>query len=268
MRTTSDAFVPDGQEPAIANVLEHVYQDNFREGIHDFGPRITSGPPRRRQPVRSSMAPRGENPANNRRLEASVIACLTSHGSCINGIAVSPDHIFFVSCSDDKTVKVWDTARLERNVTSKPRHSYTQHHSRVTCVCTIEESHCFASAAEDGSLHVVRVHVAVAGSLPKYGKLQTVREHRLDHPGEFITSMHHFNSGNVSFIPSNLFFGYCHCQACYSHRSIGSLTFRRRIFTDLHDLSRLDCRSGTAKYANLANDDIAYRTWRHHRFVH
>lgn len=189
----------EGQEPAIANVLEHIYQDNFRDGLHDFGPRITNGLPRRRQPLRSSMVTR-DSSAGNRRLEANVIASLTTHGGCINGIVVSPDHVFFVSCSDDKTVKVWDTARLERNVTSKPRHSYTQHHSRVTCVCMIEESHCFASAAEDGSLHVVRVHVAVAGSLPKYGKLQTVREHRVDHPGEFITSMHHFNSGNVSFV--------------------------------------------------------------------
>ena len=201
---TRRVFTPDGQEPAIANVLEHVYQDNFRDGLHDFGPRITNGPPRRRQPVRSSIASRADQTANNRGLEANVIASLTSHGSCINGIVVSPDHIFFVSCSDDKTVKVWDTARLERNVTSKPRHSYTQHHSRVTCVCMIEESHCFASAAEDGSLHVVRVHVAVAGSLPKYGKLQTVREHRLDHPGEFITSMHHFNSGKTSLIHLSL----------------------------------------------------------------
>ena len=152
---------------------------------------------------------RGDSSASNRRLEANVIASLTTHGSCINGIVVSPDHIFFVSCSDDKTVKIWDTARLERNVTSKPRHSYTQHHSRVTCVCMIEESHCFASAAEDGSLHVVRVHVTVAGSLPKYGKLQTVREHRLDHPGEFIMSMHHFNSGNVSLLDMILLFGHC-----------------------------------------------------------
>jgi phosphoinositide-3-kinase regulatory subunit 4 len=63
----------------------------------------------------------------------------------------------------------------------------------------LEESHCFASSGDDGSLHVVRVHVNTAGSLPKYGKLLTVREHRVDHPGEFITSMHHFNTGEFLF---------------------------------------------------------------------
>ncbi|KAJ7756948.1 hypothetical protein B0H16DRAFT_1721421 [Mycena metata] len=82
--------------------------------------------------------------------------------------------MFFISASDDKTVKVWDTARLERNVTSKPRHTYGQHHARVKCVCMLESVHCFASAADDGSLHVVRVHITQGGALPKYNKLQVI----------------------------------------------------------------------------------------------
>jgi phosphoinositide-3-kinase regulatory subunit 4 len=61
----------------------------------------------------------------------------------------------------------------------------------------IEGVHCFASAAEDGSLHVVRVHVNQSGSLPKYGKLQATREHRVESPGEYITCMHHYNTGKV-----------------------------------------------------------------------
>lgn len=108
--------------------------------------------------------------------------------------------MFFVSSSDDKTVKVWDTARLERNVTSKPRHTYGQHHARVKCVCMLESVHCFASAAEDGSLHVVRVLVSQTGTLPKYNKLQVVREHRLDNPGEYVTCMTHYNTGMSSSV--------------------------------------------------------------------
>jgi WD40 repeat protein len=113
-------------------------------------------------------------------------------------LAVSPDHAFFVSCSDDMSIKVWDTARLERSVTSKPRHTYSQHHARVKSVCMLEGVHCFASAAEDGSLHVIRVHVNQSGSLPKYTKLQTIREYRVDSPGEYITCMVHYNSGKTS----------------------------------------------------------------------
>lgn len=124
-----------------------------------------------------------------------LIANLASHTDCVTSFAVSPDHLFFVSTSDDKTVKVWDTARLERNVTAKPRFTYSQHHARVKCVCMLEAVHCFATAADDGSLHVLRVHVSQSGSLPKYSRLQIVREHRVDHVGEYITSMAHYTSG-------------------------------------------------------------------------
>ena len=184
----------DGQEPGVNHLLEKMYLDNNKELQQDFGPRIREGPVRRRNPVRHSYAAHTEK---ERKVEAVLIAHLTSHTDCINGIAVSPDHMFYVSCSDDKTVKVWDTARLERNVTSKPRHTYGQHHAKVKCVCVLENSHCFASAAEDGSLHVVRVHSSVSGNLPKYGKLQLVREHHLTEPGEYITGMTHWNTGKL-----------------------------------------------------------------------
>ncbi|TBU59830.1 hypothetical protein BD310DRAFT_1038276 [Dichomitus squalens] len=185
----------DGQEPGISNMLEHLYLDNNRDLQDDFGPRVHDGPVRRRNAARHSFMPRD---GSARRLEASLIAHFNSHSDAVTGLAVSPDHIFFVSSSDDKTVKVWDTARLERNVASKPRHTYNQHHARVKCLCMLEGVHCFASAAEDGSLHIVRVQVSQSGTLPKYNKLHTVREHRVDTPGEYITSMSHYGTDTSS----------------------------------------------------------------------
>ena len=182
----------DGQEPAINNLLESLYLDNSRDLHLDFGPRVHEGPIRRRNVVRHSLLTRD---GTLRRTEATLIANLTSHSETVTGLAVSPDHVFFVSCSDDKTVKVWDTARLERNVTSKPRHTYGQHHAKVKCVCIIEGTHCFASAADDGSLHIVRLSVTQSGALPKYGKLHLVREHHLDMAGEYITCVTHHNTG-------------------------------------------------------------------------
>jgi phosphoinositide-3-kinase regulatory subunit 4 len=173
-------------------LLENLYLDNNRELQHDFGPKVHEGPVRRRGAARHSFSSRD---GATRRTEATLVAHLTSHSDSITGLAVSPDHMFFVSASDDKTLKIWDTARLERNVTTKPRHTYGQHHARVKCVCMLESVHCFASAADDGSLHVVRVHIAQNGALPKYNKLQVVREHHVDHVGEYITCMAHYNTG-------------------------------------------------------------------------
>ncbi|KAG8916361.1 Serine/threonine-protein kinase, partial [Tulasnella sp. 408] len=117
-----------GQETGINNVLEAIYQDNFRDPTSDFGPRVHSGPPRRRGPLRSSYPPRDPS----KRPEVTLLTHLNAHSGAVNGVAVAPDHAFFVTCSDDKTVKVWDAARLERNVTSKPRQVYSQHHAPVT----------------------------------------------------------------------------------------------------------------------------------------
>ncbi|KAF9023922.1 ARM repeat-containing protein [Hymenopellis radicata] len=194
----------DGQEPAISNLLENLYLDNNRELQNDFGPRVHEGPVRRRNPVRQSFTSRD---GTSKKMDSVLISHLTSHSDTITGLAVSPDHMFFVSSSDDKTVKIWDTARLERNVTSKPRHTYGQHHAKVKCVCILEGVHCFASAADDGSLHIVRVHTSQSGSLPKYGKVQVVREHRVANVGEYITCMFHYNSG-IRFV--NLIYATTH----------------------------------------------------------
>ncbi|KAJ7865275.1 hypothetical protein B0H13DRAFT_2067981, partial [Mycena leptocephala] len=179
----------DGQEAGISNLLENLYLDNNRELQHDFGPKVHEGPTR--------LCVSGWHRSTNR---GDLVAHLTSHSDAITGLAVSPDHMFFVSASDDKTVKVWDTARLERNVTSKPRHTYGQHHARVKCVCILEGVHCFASAADDGSLHIVRVHITQGGALPKYNKLQVIREHQVEHylTGEYITCMTHYNTDTAS----------------------------------------------------------------------
>lgn len=182
----------DGHEAGINNLLEHLYLDSNREYQHDFGPRVHEGPVRRRNTVRQSFIPRD---GTARRPEAMLIAQLASHTDAVTAFAVSPDHLFFVSTSDDKTVKVWDTARLERNVTSKPRFSYAQHQAKIKAVCMLEGVHCFASAADDGSLHVVRVHVSQGGALPRYTKINAIREHRTSRPGEYITCMAHYDSG-------------------------------------------------------------------------
>ncbi|CCO36045.1 phosphoinositide-3-kinase, regulatory subunit 4,p150 [Rhizoctonia solani AG-1 IB] len=185
------ALAFESQGTNVSNLLEQMQMDTIREGIQDFGPRVSSVPVRRRNVPRGTQASRD---GGSRRGDALLISHMNAHDSRVNGIAVSPDHVFFVSCSEDRTVKVWDTVRLERNVTTKPRHVYTQHHAPVTSICIIEGTHCFASAGEDGSLHVVRVHVNASSSLPKYSRLQSVREHRCDQLGEYVTWMTYFNA--------------------------------------------------------------------------
>jgi phosphoinositide-3-kinase regulatory subunit 4 len=205
---------------------------------------------RRRNSVRQSFIPRD---GTARRPEATLIAQLASHTDAVTAFAVSPDHLFFVSSSDDKTVKVWDTARLERNVTSKPRFSYAQHQAKIKAVCMLEGVHCFASAADDGSLHVVRVHVSQGGALPRYTKINAIREHRTSRPGEYITCMAHYDSGAPLGPPS--------------HTLLMFLKFRIGIQSCVRDNTLDNMSSGFTYHAGSTHYGTPEPQWTHYGYV-
>lgn len=182
-------FPPDGHEPFLRNLLERMYLETRRDPLPEFGPRVPSGIPRRRG--HANFPPRERDPD---RPEGVLIAHLAEHSGAINGFAVSPDHLFFASGSDDGTVRIWDTTRLEKNVTSRSRHTYKQG-GKVTCVCMVESSHCLASASTTGTIWVHRVDVSLSGSsMPKYGKPNLIRQYSLEGRGEYATCMRHYNT--------------------------------------------------------------------------
>ena len=54
-----------------------------------------------------------------------LIAHLAEHRQSVNQVAVAGSGMFFASASNDETVKVWDSRRLEKDVSFKSRLSYT-----------------------------------------------------------------------------------------------------------------------------------------------
>lgn len=124
------------------------------------------------------------------------MAHLVEHTAAISSIAVAPDHLFFATGSHDGTVKVWDSTRLEKNVTSKSRQSIQQG-GRITSVVMLENSHCVASASTNGSIWVSRVDVhQQAGALPRYGKQAVIRQHAVDSTSpDHATCMLHYDTG-------------------------------------------------------------------------
>src|SRR2546421_12308390 len=133
-----------------------------------FGPLVT--PVSRRQAIKKSS---GQNPDRPWRPEGMLVATFAEHTGPINRVAVAPDHAFFITGSDDGTVKVWDTARLERNVSHRSRQ--THKHSagaKVKSLCFIESTHSFVSSATDGSVQAVKVNYSPSAGAMKYGKLK------------------------------------------------------------------------------------------------
>jgi phosphoinositide-3-kinase regulatory subunit 4 len=170
----------------------------------EFGPRVPVGVPRKR-------AVKAHRSASGGRPEGTLVAHLTEHTAAITSLAVSPDSVFFATGSDDGSVRIWDAMRLEKSVTSRPR-QVLRHSARVTTLCMLEKSHCVASASADGTLCVHRVDVDLSGSLPKYGKAQSIRQMSVEPAGDHITVMAHAMSGALLLPLARIETEPCHTQ--------------------------------------------------------
>ncbi|TQN71355.1 Serine/threonine-protein kinase VPS15 [Colletotrichum shisoi] len=182
----------EGTDPSILKMLNSMYQDNYPHDIAVFGPMVN--PITRRRTNRSVGQP-GDEPW---RPQGRMVATFAEHTGAINRLVVSPDHVFFITGGDDGTVRVWDSARLEKNITHRSRQTHKHADgARVLALCFIENTHCFISCASDGSVHIVKVETVAASGTLRYGKLRLLREYQL--PGdEYAVWCEHFKAESTS----------------------------------------------------------------------
>lgn len=86
-----------------------------------------------------------------------LVAHLQEHRSAVNDIAISTDHSFFVSASDDCTVKVWDSRKLEKDISFRSRLTYHLEGSRALCATMFRGSAQVVVGACDGMIHIFSV---------------------------------------------------------------------------------------------------------------
>ncbi|KAF8242959.1 ARM repeat-containing protein [Wilcoxina mikolae CBS 423.85] len=189
----------DGYDPYILNLLDSMYLQNYPSDTIEFGPTIV--PLQRRQPIRKSN---DRHTGGTWKPEGTLVASFGEHHEPINRVVVAPDHNFFATASDDGTVKVWDSTRLEKNIAFRARQTY-KHGSnlKVKALCFVENTRCFVSGASDGSIHVVKVDFSTAAA--KYGKMTVMREYQLPEPHEHAVWMEHFkvDSNSILVIATN-----------------------------------------------------------------
>lgn len=127
----------------------------------------------------------------NRKPEGNMIAYFNEHAAAVTVLVAALDHAFFVSGSTDGTLRIWDTARLEKNVTSRSRGVYAGHNGAITaCVALRSDSRCMASASRDGSVHIWRVDVTFNnGGMPRYQRPRLMSHFQFSRPGEFATTL-------------------------------------------------------------------------------
>lgn len=184
----------DGNDPHILKLLDSMYLQNYPSDIVEFGPAIVPIPTfQRRTPIKKSN---GRMAGGTWKPEGVMVAQFGEHTGAINRVVVASDHNFFVTASDDSTVKVWDSSRLEKNVAFKSRQTYRHAPGvKVKALCFVENTRCFVSAATDGSVHVVKVDFQLTGQqAAKYGKLRVMRNWQLPEK-EYAVWVEHFKAG-------------------------------------------------------------------------
>ncbi|KAI5198419.1 ARM repeat-containing protein [Aureobasidium subglaciale] len=161
-----------GGDPTVLKLLDSVYTSTHPGSDREFGPRVSTRP---RTRMATKNAP-NQQAQGYWKPEGQLTAVLEEHEAQVNCIAVSPDQVFFLTGSDDGSVRVWDTSRFERNMAYRSRQAH-RHASgaRITSLCFVESTHSFISTASDGSVDIVRVEVTETNGSLRYGKLQVLR---------------------------------------------------------------------------------------------
>lgn len=181
------AHTYDGSDPSVMRFLDGLASANYPHDVHDFGPSITPISAKRHL-TKPAYAQGANKPW---RPEGTLVATFGEHTGPINRVLPSPDHAFFITASDDGTVKVWDTGRLERNLAHRSRQTYAHAEgAKANCICFVENTHTFVSGADDGSIKVVKVDYHLVGEISKYGRTKVVREYKLP-KGEYAVWMEH-----------------------------------------------------------------------------
>lgn len=176
-----------GNDPSILKMLDAMYIENYPTDIAEFGPMIATS--NRRKNISKSSVQNSDRPW---RPEGTLVATFAEHIGPIHHIAVAADQLFFLTGGDDGCVKVWDTARLERNIAHRSRQTHKHaNDARITALCFVENTHSFISCGSDGSINVVRVECVQASGGVRYSKLRVLRDYQLPE-GEMAVWSDHF----------------------------------------------------------------------------
>lgn len=108
-----------------------------------------------------------------------LVAHLQEHRSAVNDLAISNDHTFFVSASDDSTVKIWDTRKLEKDISFRSRLTYHLDGSRALCATMLRGTAQVVVGACNGTLHSFSVDYISRGLgsvVEKYSGISDVKK--------------------------------------------------------------------------------------------
>ncbi|XP_051922642.1 phosphoinositide 3-kinase regulatory subunit 4 [Hippocampus zosterae] len=123
-----------------------------------------------------------------------LVAHLHEHKAAVNRIRVSDEHAIFATASNDGTVKVWDSQKMEgKTTTTRSVLTYSRIGGHAKTLTFCQGSHYLAVASDNGAIQLLAVE---ASKPPKSPKVQPFQTRSLDLKEDgCAVDIHHFNSG-------------------------------------------------------------------------
>ncbi|KAL8152973.1 hypothetical protein V2J09_010733 [Rumex salicifolius] len=188
---------PDGRESDQVSSLTSRFQDvgvsTSLNGSSTSSGQGSSSSDTTRSP---SLSVTSSLPDSGWRPRGVLVAHLQEHRSAVNDIAVSADHSFFVSASDDSTVKVWDSRKLERDISFRSRLTYPLE-GRALCAAMLRTSAQVAVGSCDGKIHTFSIDYISRGLgsvVEKYSGITDVKKREVGE-GAIITIVNYYGDG-------------------------------------------------------------------------
>jgi phosphoinositide-3-kinase regulatory subunit 4 len=122
-----------------------------------------------------------------------LIAKLNEHKSSVVDIVVSPDDEYFISVDSHGTLKIWESQKLEIDVTGESCLSVNLG-SSIKSICIMKDRHVFAISKADGSVDIFRVDFVSsigAADVKKYQQtsITLLRHHKLKSDDVYATNL-------------------------------------------------------------------------------
>lgn len=164
-----------GSNPYILKFLQNFDFEPTLDDFPEFGPVIKSG--RESMPQNNKeMEIEGHLVAQiNANQEASTIEAFTK-------VVVCPTSEFIVTGTEYGTLKVWDTAKLDKTTTGKSASASVNLNLAITDIVFMPHRFVFAVLTMDGHLRIFRVHVTRGKNkkITKYSKVAMIRSAKVE----------------------------------------------------------------------------------------
>lgn len=128
-----------------------------------------------------------------------LVAHLHEHKGPVNRIRVSDEHSIFATCSNDGTVKIWNSQKMEgKTTTTRSILTYSRIGGHIKTVTFCQGSHYLAVASDNGNVQLLGIE---ASKPPKSPKIHPLQSRCLDlREDGCVVDMHQFNSGSQSVL--------------------------------------------------------------------